>query len=151
MSKRIILGVAFLSFLLICVCAVVIIGWVASNYLAGLTPAPVSAALGQEFKVKIGGTVTLDDGLSVTFVDVPTDGRCSSCTGSFYAAIELRMKAPDKPPTKVLLKTPPLSGVEGDPAPYTIKFVRLEPQRRYPPDSVNRRDYVLTLIITKVN
>lgn len=115
------------------------------------TPAPTTATLGKDFSLKLGQTATLDDGLAVTFEDVPTDGRCSSCTASFYAAIALQMVPPGKPPVAVKIDTPPLSKVEGDTSPCTVKFVSLQPQRNLPIDSINRADYVLTLVISKSN
>lgn len=115
------------------------------------TPAPTTASLGKDFTLKLGQTAILDDGLVVTFQDVPTDGRCSSCTASFYAAIDLRMTPPGKPPVAVRIDTPPLSKVEGDTSPYTVKFVSLQPQRNLPIDNINRADYILTLVISKSN
>ena len=115
------------------------------------TPAPTTATLGKDFSLKLGQTATLDDGLVVTFEDVPTDGRCSSCTASFYAGMKLRLTPPGKSPAEVLLKTPPLSGTEGDTSPYAVKFVSLQPQRNLPIDKVNRADYVLSLVISKSN
>lgn len=115
------------------------------------TPAPTIATLGKDFSLKLGQTATLDDGLVVTFEDVPTDGRCSSCTASFYAAIALQMIPPGKPPVAVKIDTPPLSKVEGDTSPYTVKFVSLQPQRNLPIDNINRANYVLTLVISKSN
>lgn len=112
---------------------------------------PTTAMLGQLFKLKLGQTATLDDGLIVTFQDVPTDGRCSSCTASFYAAIALQMTVPGKPPVRIVVNTPPHSSIEGDTTPYTIQFIRLEPQHNYPNDFLNRAAYTVSLVITKEN
>ena len=160
MSKKIWLGSALLFFLLVCGCAILVGGFAARGLLGEFPPFridelkpvdPVTAKLGEEFSLKLGQAATLDDGLVVAFVSVPTDGRCSSCTASFYAAMQFEMATPGKSPNKILLKTPPLSGVEGDTLPYTFKFVRLQPQRNYPNDRLNAADYVVTLIITKTN
>ena len=114
-----------------------------------IAPPKTTAILGQPLALKMGQSATFDDGLLVTFEDVPTDGRCSSCTASYYAEIDLRLTVPGKAPTTIALKTPPISQVAGDAAPYRIEFVKLEPQRLYPSDSVNRADYVVTVKISK--
>ena len=114
-------------------------------------PPPITAKIGGEVNLKWGQTATFDDGLVVTFENVPTDGRCSSCTASFYAAVNLRVTVPGKAPTVVTLKTPPEASVDGDVSPYVIKFVKLQPQKNYPNDSLNRADYVVTLQISKTN
>jgi len=114
------------------------------------TPLPeTSASLGQAFDLKIEQSAQLDDGLRVTFVNVPTDGRCSSCTASYNAQVVLRFESPEKAVTQITLNTNPPFAVEGDPSPYTIKLINLKPSRRYPPDSINRADYVATLLISK--
>jgi hypothetical protein len=112
------------------------------------TNAP-TAILGQPVSIKLGQSVQFDDGLLVTFDNVPTDGRCSSCTASFYAQVDLHLTAPGKAPVAIALKTPPLAQVEGDASPYRIEFVKLEPQRQYPSSSINRADYVVTVRISK--
>jgi hypothetical protein len=114
-----------------------------------LPPPPITAILGQPFALKMGQSAKFDDGLLVTFENVPTDGRCSSCTASYYAQVDLSLTAPGKAPVAIALKTPPISRVEGDASPYRIAFVKLEPQRQYPPDPINRADYVVTLTISK--
>ena len=114
-----------------------------------LPPPPITAILGQPFALKLGQSAKFDDGLLVTFENVPTDGRCSSCTASYYAQVDLRLTAPGKAPVAIALKTPPVSHVEGDASPYRIEFVKLEPQRQYPPDSLNRADYIVTVTISK--
>lgn len=128
--------------------------WSAVNTSVAKTPTPdatTSAApvLGREFSLKLGQTATMDDGLVVTFEDVPSDGRCSSCTASYSAAVKLSLTVPGKSPSPVVLTTPPLSGIEGDPSPYSIRFVRLAPQRIYPNDPLDPADYLVTLVITK--
>ena len=114
-----------------------------------LPPPLIMAILGQPFALKMGQSAKFGDGLLVTFENVPTDGRCSSCTASYYAQVDLRLTAPGKLPVAIALKTPPLSQVEGDASPYRIEFVKLEPQRQYPPDSLNRADYIVTVTISK--
>lgn len=121
--------------------------------LAGCTnvipPPATSANLGQAFDLKIEQSAQMDDGLRVTFVNVPTDGRCSSCTASHNAQVVLRLESPDKARIEITLNTNPPFAVQGDPAPYTIKLINLKPQRKYPPDAINRADYVVTLTISK--
>lgn len=113
-------------------------------------PSPsVAASLGKPVILKLDQTAKFEDGLEVTFVDVPSDGRCSSCTASFAAVIALRMTVPGKSPVLVNLSTPPLNEMRGDPSPYAIKFVNLTPQRKYPPDALNRAEYVVTVTINK--
>jgi hypothetical protein len=112
-------------------------------------PPNTTAILGQPLSLKMGQSAKFDDGLLVTFEDVPTDGRCSSCTASYYAEIDMRLTIPGKAPTLIVIKTPPISQVTGNSAPYRLEFVKLEPQRKYPSDSVNRADYIVTVKISK--
>ena len=126
--------------------AVLLVGLLACN------PAPppqMTATFGQQFSLKLGQTAKMDDGLLVTFEDVPSDGRCSSCTASFLAVMNLRMTAPGQPPALVVVKTPPFAGVDGAPPPYTVKYINLQPQHNTPNDALNRADYVVTLMVTK--
>ncbi len=106
---------------------------------------PVSASLGQPFTLGIGQSAKFDDGLVIAFENVPTDERCSSCTASFYAQVNLRFTAPGKSPVLISLTTPPNFKVTGDTASYTIQFIKLTPQPYYPHSPVLQQDYQLTL------
>lgn len=110
---------------------------------------PTTATFGKDFQLKLGQTATLDDGLTVTFESVPTDGRCSSCTASFYAAMNLRLTRPGQAPALIRIQTPPLAAIEGDTAPYLLHYVALTPQHNTPNDALNPAAYVLTLSISK--
>lgn len=115
----------------------------------GAEPQPTPAIFGQPTTIKIEQSVRFDDGLVVKFANVPSDGRCSSCTASFNAQVAVQMTMPGKPPVEIILNTNPPFQVQGDPSPYTIKLLDLKPQRRYPPDSINRADYVTTILINR--
>jgi hypothetical protein len=121
---------------------------VACDIRATPTNVPI-AILGQPIAIKLGQSVQFDDGLLIRFDDVPADGRCSSCTASFYAQVNLYLTVPGKAPVAIALKTPPIAQVEGDASPYRIEFVNLEPQRQYPNSSINRADYKVTVKISK--
>jgi hypothetical protein len=124
-------------------------GWLIAC-VGGVTPTNTpTAILGQPVPIKLGQSIQFDDGLLVTFDNVPTDGRCSSCTASFYAQVNLSLTIPGKAPVAIALKTPPLAQVQGDASPYRIEFVNLEPQRLYPTSSINRADYVVTVKVSK--
>jgi hypothetical protein len=112
-------------------------------------PAPVKAAVGQPVALKIGQSAEFDDGTVLTFQNVPTDGRCSSCTASYYAEVALSLTPAGKSPVTIAVRTPPQSQVIGDPSPYRIELVKLEPQRTYPPDPIDKSDYVATVKMSK--
>jgi len=112
-------------------------------------PPSITATAGKQFQLKLGQTAKLEDGLTVTFDDVPSDGRCSSCTASFYALINLHVTPPGKAPVLVSISTPPVSKIEGDIAPYQVQYIALTPQHNTPNDNLNRAEYAVTLVITK--
>lgn len=114
------------------------------------TPAITAAVgFGREFSLKLGQRATLEDGLAVTFVDVPTDGRCSSCTASYYAEIVLRLEPPRQAAAQVVLWSPPYSATPQVPSPYEIKYVGLQPQKVYPNDTLDVASYVLSIVVSK--
>lgn len=109
------------------------------------------AALGQEFDIRLGDTIWIQDELlRIDFQRVAEDSRCPegvNCVWAGNAKIALRVTKARRRSTQMMLNTmlnPKQSSYRG----YEVKLVKLEP---HPQKGVRlrRREYTATLIVSR--
>ncbi|HEX5689698.1 MAG TPA: hypothetical protein VFX76_06845 [Roseiflexaceae bacterium] len=119
----------------------------ASQPTAAVAGAP---RLNEPFAVAIGESATVQsEGLKVSFVEVPYDQRCGSCTASGNAEVVLRLTLAGKDEQEIRLHAFPVAQNYAEALPYVVQMVDLQPRRLYPPDDVDASQYAVSLRITK--
>lgn len=104
----------------------------------------------EPFTLKLDQSLTLKPaGLTITFIGVPSDQRCGSCTASGNADVVLQLALAGQAARKVTLQAFPEARTYADALPYTIHMLDLQPRRLYPPDSIDASSYEVTLVVEK--
>jgi hypothetical protein len=104
--------------------------------------------LREPFTLKLNQSLTLKSaGLTITFLSVPSDQRCASCTASGNADVVLHLTLAGHADRNVTLQAFPVAHTYAEALPYTVHMLDLQPQRRYPPDSVDAASYEVTLVV----
>jgi hypothetical protein len=104
----------------------------------------------EPFTLKIGTSRTLKDSdLTITFVSVPSDQRCGSCTATGNAEVTLQLMMAGQTAKKITLQAWPVARTYADALPYTVHMLDLQPKRLYPPDSVDASHYEVSLLVEK--
>jgi hypothetical protein len=135
---------------------------------------PTPLPLAQPFELRVGATVSLENDLTVTFLQVNSDSRCptnATCVRAGEAVITVAVSQPSRTPgisTTVVtsINIPPLPGTCSGPAArsecvlatiapgsiatqgaFDIRLIQLAP---YPQSAtaIRREDYVATLTVT---
>ncbi len=122
-----------------------------SQYRATFVVRKAGPTLGQPFDLKQGTSATIaGEGLTVSFVSVPSDSRCPSDVNCFWegnAEVQLTLSKPGYPTTTVVLNTT-LEPKSASYAGYTVSLQGLAP---YPKSTgtIDQSDYVTTLVVAK--
>lgn len=109
------------------------------------------ASLNQEFTLKAGETISLDDsGLKIRFEDVTEDSRCPEdvkCVWAGNGKIVLAVSIKGRTPGKINLNTM-LEPREAPVDRYNIKLIKLDP---YPKQAttMKKSDYAATLLVSR--
>jgi hypothetical protein len=104
----------------------------------------------EPFTLKIGTSLALKDaGLTISFVGVPSDERCGSCTASGNAEVVLQLTVAGQAAKQITLQVFPVARTYADALPYTVHMLDLQPTRRYPPDSIDASNYEVSLVVEK--
>ena len=104
----------------------------------------------EPFTLKIGTSFTVkDESLTITFVGVPSDQRCGSCTATGNADVVLRLALAGQAAKEVTLQAFPVARTYAEALPYTVHMLDLQPKRLYPPDSVDASRYEVSLLVEK--
>ena len=104
----------------------------------------------EPFTLKIGTSLALkDEGLTISFISVPSDQRCGSCTASGNAEVVLRLTMAGQAAKEVTLQAFPVARNYAEALPYTIHMLDLQPKRLYPPDSIDASNYEVSLLVEK--
>jgi hypothetical protein len=104
--------------------------------------------LREPFTLNLNQSLTLKPaGLTITFIGVPSDQRCESCTASGNADVVLHLVLAGQTDRNVTLQAFPVAHTYAEALPYTVHMLDLQPQRRYPPDSVDTSRYEVTLVV----
>jgi hypothetical protein len=104
----------------------------------------------EPFTLKIGTSLALkDEGLTISFISVPSDQRCGSCTASGNAEVVLRLTIAGQAAKEVTLQAFPVARNYAEALPYTIHMLDLQPKRLYPPDSIDASNYEVSLLVEK--
>src|SRR5215213_5724172 len=104
----------------------------------------------EPFTLKIGTSLTLKDSdLTITFVSVPSDQRCGSCTATGNAEVILQLMMAGQTAKKITLQAWPVARTYADALPYTVHMLDLQPKRLYPPDSIDASTYAVSLLVEK--
>lgn len=110
-----------------------------------------TAALGQEFEIKIGENIWIaNELLKIKFQSVAEDSRCPegvACVWQGNGKVVLHVMKARRRPMVMMLNTT-LKPKEALYRGYEVKLVRLDPQRKKNV-RIRQRDYVATLIITR--
>ena len=104
----------------------------------------------EPFTLKLGQSLALKDAdLTITFVGVPFDQRCGSCTASGNADVVLRLAFAGQAARELTLQVFPIAHNYAEALPYTIQMLDLQPKRGYPPESIDTSSYEVTLRVDK--
>ena len=109
------------------------------------------APLNQEFEIKLGDTVWIQDELlRIDFQGVAEDSRCPegvACVWAGNAKVVLRVMKARKRPAAMMLNTM-LNPKQGSYRGYEVRLVKLEPPRKKGV-RLRKREYLATLIVTR--
>jgi len=104
----------------------------------------------EPFTLKLDQSLTLKPaGLTITFIGVPSDQRCGSCTASGNADVVLQLALAGQAARKVTLQAFPVAHTYAEALPYTVHMLDLQPKRVYPPDSIDASSYEVSLVVDK--
>jgi hypothetical protein len=104
----------------------------------------------EPFTLRIGTSLALKDSdLTISFVSVPSDQRCGSCTATGNAEVVLQLTMAGQPAKEIALQAWPVARTYADALPYTVHMLDLQPKRLYPPDSIDASHYEVSLLVEK--
>lgn len=116
-------------------------------------PQPTKAQhfrLMEPFSLPLGQSVTLENtDIAITFVRVPFDQRCASCTASGNANVVVELAFGGQPAQELVMYAFPVEQNYAEATPYTVQMLNLTPRRGYPNETVDASKYVVTLRVDK--
>jgi len=116
-------------------------------------PAQKTAALNEEFTLKIGETASIpSEGLSITLVDVPEDSRCPTdvvCVWAGRTTVTLQVKKDGNDLGGFNATTQP--GAEGTAAAISGYLIRISGISPSPVSTtaIQKSDYLVTMVVVK--